>query len=80
MTLAQIADIDYLPICLTGFAAVAFCCAFSVPKAVAGTRKAILARRRRMNLCQSCGYSLRGNVSGICPECGTRVKAESTVH
>lgn len=22
--------------------------------------------------CQACGYDLRGNVSGVCPECGTR--------
>lgn len=28
---------------------------------------------RRQNddsLCRNCGYNLRGNVSGICPECG----------
>ncbi len=23
--------------------------------------------------CQSCGYNLTGNVSGICPECGSRI-------
>ncbi len=23
--------------------------------------------------CQTCGYNLTGNVSGICPECGTRI-------
>ena len=23
--------------------------------------------------CRKCGYSLRGNVSGICPECGERI-------
>ncbi len=23
--------------------------------------------------CQSCGYNLTGNVSGVCPECGERV-------
>ncbi|HWE93601.1 MAG TPA: hypothetical protein VG269_06460 [Tepidisphaeraceae bacterium] len=23
--------------------------------------------------CQSCGYDLTGNVSGTCPECGTKV-------
>ena len=30
-------------------------------------------RRYRMQhgMCFSCGYKLRGNVSGICPECGT---------
>ena len=28
-------------------------------------------RRRRKGLCLKCGYDLTGNVSGICPECGT---------
>jgi hypothetical protein len=28
--------------------------------------------------CQSCGYSLVGNVSGICPECGTQVRIYET--
>ncbi len=27
--------------------------------------------------CQSCGYSLTGNVSGVCPECGTRVARQA---
>lgn len=27
--------------------------------------------------CQTCGYNLTGNVSGICPECGTRWRAVS---
>jgi hypothetical protein len=39
-------------------------------------------RRRRANrlkqgLCAACGYNLRGNVSGVCPECGQR-RLEST--
>jgi hypothetical protein len=29
--------------------------------------------RRQMGLCVRCGYELTGNVSGICPECGTPV-------
>ena len=29
--------------------------------------------RRRRGLCSRCAYSLKGNVSGICPECGARV-------
>ena len=29
--------------------------------------------RRRKGLCLSCGYDLTGNVSGVCPECGTEV-------
>jgi len=37
----------------------------------------VFGRRRRRRgsdepLCSACGYSLRGNVSGRCPECGTR--------
>lgn len=38
------------------------------------------ARRRRLRrglaraLCRSCGYDLTGNVSGVCPECGTKVE------
>lgn len=35
-------------------------------------------RRRRLlrerGLCLDCGYDLTGNVSGVCPECGTEVK------
>ncbi len=30
-------------------------------------------RRRRRNQCLTCGYSLTGNTSGICPECGTAI-------
>jgi len=30
-------------------------------------------RRRGKGLCVTCGYDLTGNVSGICPECGTKV-------
>ena len=26
--------------------------------------------RRAAGACLACGYSLRGNVSGVCPECG----------
>ena len=32
-----------------------------------------LLRRKRLmrhNLCATCGYDLRGNLSGVCPECG----------
>ncbi|HXE52594.1 MAG TPA: hypothetical protein VN541_06230 [Tepidisphaeraceae bacterium] len=28
-------------------------------------------RRRKNNQCLACGYSLTGNTSGVCPECGT---------
>jgi hypothetical protein len=33
-----------------------------------------LDRRRRLpGHCRRCGYNLTGNVSGRCPECGTRL-------
>jgi hypothetical protein len=31
-------------------------------------------RRRRKGWCLMCGYNLTGNVSGTCPECGTKVQ------
>ena len=31
-------------------------------------------RRARENRCSECGYILKGNVSGTCPECGTAVE------
>jgi predicted amidophosphoribosyltransferase len=38
------------------------------------------ADRRRIppGHCQKCGYDLTGNVSGICPECGTPVEREGS--
>ena len=30
-----------------------------------------LRRRRSLGLCIDCGYNLTGNISGVCPECGT---------
>lgn len=30
-------------------------------------------RRVRRGVCLRCGYDLTGNISGVCPECGTRV-------
>ena len=32
-----------------------------------------LARR---HLCRRCGYNLTGNMSGVCPECGTNIRRE----
>ena len=31
-------------------------------------------KRRWRDECIVCGYNLRGNTSGICPECGVAVK------
>jgi len=49
--------------------------------AVAPGGSAIRAWRRRHplrpGLCPRCGYDLTGNVSGVCPECGTSDDANS---
>ena len=31
-------------------------------------------QRRQRGQCIGCGYNLRGNVTGVCPECGTEVR------
>jgi hypothetical protein len=39
-------------------------------------------RRRRtlkLNACSTCGYSLKGNTSGVCPECGSPATKKPTV-
>ena len=33
-------------------------------------------QRRAKGFCATCGYDLKGNVSGVCPECGAPVKSE----
>ena len=33
-----------------------------------------LERRLQTDVCRGCGYNLHGNVSGRCPECGTKVQ------
>jgi hypothetical protein len=49
------------------------CLVLLAPPAVwlgAGYRRRHIARRRRgRGHCAHCGYDLRGNVSGVCPEC-----------
>jgi hypothetical protein len=39
--------------------------------AVSGPRTARRGLRRWRNQCAECAYSLRGNTSGVCPECGS---------
>ena len=34
-------------------------------------------RRQPKGHCPSCGYDLTGNVSGVCPECGTNARSEN---
>ena len=35
-------------------------------------------RRRRLGQCAACGYSLAGNSSGVCPECGKAILTTET--
>lgn len=32
-----------------------------------------VVRRMSVHICRVCGYNLTGNVSGVCPECGTAI-------
>lgn len=38
-----------------------------------GVADAEIVRLLSTDSCRKCGYNLYGNVSGVCPECGTRV-------
>lgn len=43
--------------------------------AVAATRRTRVYLRRKKGCCIHCGYDLRGNTSGTCPECGSATAA-----
>ena len=45
---------------------------FAVAQAIAGhfSNANIRQRRRSAGKCEHCTYSLVGNISGVCPECG----------
>ena len=40
-----------------------------------GVRDDELLKKLSVHLCRQCGYDLTGNVSGVCPECGTAISA-----
>ena len=45
-----------------------------------GFRERVRAKsRRQRDCCAFCGYLLTGNMSGVCPECGTKVLERQTV-
>jgi len=45
----------------------------SAPALLMISRRLHRRSRRRAGRCVRCGYDLRGNVSGVCPECGAEV-------
>jgi hypothetical protein len=47
--------------------------ACAMAPAIAGLRWWRRRHHRPMNPCPRCGYSLIGNTSGVCPECGERI-------
>ena len=50
--------------------------AFSILPAIACRRYFQMYRGSVLascNQCRNCSYNLTGNISGICPECGTRI-------
>jgi len=49
---------------------------FAVPLTILWLR----SRRIPPGYCQACGYNLTGNVSGVCPECGSPVDEPEGTH
>lgn len=51
----------------------------SIPSQMGITRLYRHRRRRprKRDTCEKCGYSLTGNISGVCPECGNLMPAEA---
>jgi len=49
------------------------CLALVILPAFRGRRVLRRWRANRCGLCQTCFYDLNGNVSGVCPECGTAI-------
>lgn len=47
-----------------------------VRRGISALRSARISRRIRAFRCAQCGYSVIGNVSGLCPECGTPVPSQ----
>ncbi len=47
-----------------------------IPLCGSSKSMALLARFPPSCVCRMCGYDLTGNVTGVCPECGTAIKAD----
>ncbi len=56
-------------------------CALGAPLVARGFLRAGIRRtlaERAIPICTNCGYHLTGNVSGVCPECGTATPKTAT--
>jgi predicted RNA-binding Zn-ribbon protein involved in translation (DUF1610 family) len=65
---------DILLWSLLGLMVLSLLAAVSAPRGVRGWKR-ILAGR-----CHACGYDLTGNVSGVCPECGSAILSRDAAH
>lgn len=54
--------------------------ALCIPYPVLFLRRLLRPRKRNLhNQCRHCAYDLTGNVSGVCPECGTNIVNKASV-
>ncbi len=60
-------NVEWLTVAVPAWMPLVLCLPYPAYAWLAGRR---LRRRRARGQCLRCGYDLRGNVSGRCPECG----------
>ena len=66
-SVVEAAFLCFTPICFTGLGV------FLLVSGIQERKCQRISSRTRYNLCLDCGYDLRGNVTGKCPECGTAI-------
>lgn len=75
----HVRKVVYVNVCLPLwllFAIIAGYPAWSIGSLLSRRRKC--KRRQKAGLCQQCDYDLTGNVSSVCPECGTKIQNDKT--
>jgi len=73
---ANTPEVHWAPSCNSLFIVIPLWIPFLVGLASFGIIWGII-RRRTGTLCDRCGYDLTGNVSGVCPECGTKAPKQA---